>query len=134
MALVRIESESIQYLWEEELIRDENGTSKNTERGTEKLTTCLYCSNTVSRERIVFGQKLTYKIKYMFYTYETYSNSFENVSKKDIPSSLVKISFVTAQRLYLSRSFKQSCSIRAVLPLPTGPPIPTTVIRSSVCT
>jgi hypothetical protein len=33
---------------------------------------------------------------------------------------LVKISFVTAAMLYLSRRARQSCSIRAVLPDPTG--------------
>ena len=43
---------------------------------------------------------------------------------RNSPSSLVNISFVTAQRLYWSRSFKHNDNINAVFPLPTGPPIP----------
>uniref|UniRef100_A0A7C8ZPW6 Uncharacterized protein n=1 Tax=Opuntia streptacantha TaxID=393608 RepID=A0A7C8ZPW6_OPUST len=44
---------------------------------------------------------------------------------KNSPSSLVNISLVTAARLYLSLNNLHKASIRAVFPVPTGPPIPT---------
>lgn len=43
-----------------------------------------------------------------------------NVNEDLPPSSLVKISFVTAPNETLSRSSLQSASMRAVFPLPTG--------------
>ena len=42
---------------------------------------------------------------------------------RNSPSSRVKMSFVTAHRLYLSRNLLHSCSMSAVFPLPTGPPV-----------
>mmetsp|Transcript_8242 Transcript_8242/g.20128 ORF Transcript_8242/g.20128 Transcript_8242/m.20128 type:complete len:233 (+) Transcript_8242:222-920(+) len=44
-------------------------------------------------------------------------------------SSFVKMSFVTTQRLYLSRRWRHMESTRAVFPLPTGPPMPTVKAR-----
>ena len=51
---------------------------------------------------------------------------------RNSPSSRVKMSLVTAQmsRLSLVKCL-QSCSINAVLPVPTGPPMPTVKARSS---
>lgn len=43
---------------------------------------------------------------------------------KNSASSLVNISFVTAHILYFNFSLRHAANIKAVLPLPTGPPIP----------
>lgn len=50
---------------------------------------------------------------------------------KNSPSSLVKISFVTAAMLNLSRRALQRANMRAVFPEPTGPPIPTNHVKGA---
>ena len=91
-------------------------------------TTCLHSLDSRNTERSSGKQKLIKDkrmnikfIKLCAYIYLLASSA--SCLVKNSPSSRVNMSLVTAHRLYFSRNLLHSCNIRAVLPLPTGPPI-----------
>ena len=64
-------------------------------------------------------------------TAEMRSAGSADLRVRNSASSRVKMSFVTTPSDRSSRSRRHSASVRAVFPLPTGPPMPTVKARSA---